>query len=313
MILLIWLLPEMANNTARSAFIRENIIRPRAFLLLFATIFFTTISAQNIELYLSLIDQGKLDEVRGNLHGLELKYPDNPGVKFLRALVTEDGDRSVELYTALIEKYSDSRYADDAAMKIAEYVYARGLYSQASRQFRAIPIRYPGTNHLERSIDLMVKSYQATGEIDTARSALKHFHRLFPALDVAKYGLGDLGPEEKIELVPIAKAEAQKKIAAAKPQPEQKSKPVPPVSRVTGDRPWVVQVGAFGQYANARNLREKLSDAGYTVVIDEVPTGSRRLHVVRVTRYPTREAAQKVGIELNKRFGLDFRVLNMPE
>ena len=46
---------------------------------------------QNIDLYLSLIDEGKTEGVMETLPELISKYPNDPGVIYIKALMTEDG------------------------------------------------------------------------------------------------------------------------------------------------------------------------------------------------------------------------------
>ncbi len=278
---------------------------------LFFIICLTGIYSQNIDMYLSLIDEGKIEEVQANLPSLELKHANDPGVLYLKALIHKNGEESIEMYRQLMNDHPSSQYADDAAMKIGEYLYARGLYSQASKAFRAIPVKYSNTNQLERSIQLMVNSYLATGEEDSARIYLRLFGEKYPKLNIHGFGLSGLEDAKKTQLVQIDRKTAQKKIATAK---ENRPKPTVTIA-VPSDvpKPWVIQVGAFGNYTNAKNLKLKLGEAGYSVMIGEIVSRGRRLHVVRVQRYATREEALDIGADLNKRFGLEFRVLNVPE
>ena len=100
-------------------------------LLLF---FNTFILSQNVDMYLSLIHEGQGEGVKENLPELISKYPNDPGVLYLQALLTSNGIKSLELYSRLIEKFPESEYAGEASVKVGEYFYARGLYSQAGRQ-----------------------------------------------------------------------------------------------------------------------------------------------------------------------------------
>ena len=52
---------------------------------------------QNIDLYLSLIDEGKTEGVIETLPELVSKYPNNPGVLYIKALMTEDGKTSIDM------------------------------------------------------------------------------------------------------------------------------------------------------------------------------------------------------------------------
>jgi len=283
-------------------------------LSLFIIILITTnviLDAQNVDLYLSLIEEGKIAEVRSNLPELELKFPNDPGVQYLKALIQLNGDDAIDMYHEIVDKYPNSKYADDSAMKIAEYLYSRGLYSQASKYFQTIPLKYSGTNNLDRSIQLMVNSYLATGEDDSAKHYLRLFAEKYPDINIHKYGVSGLDENDKPALVKVDKETASKKIARAKEnRPRTK---VVVASSTDNAKPWVVQVGAFSNYSNAKNLKLKLGEAGYAVILGEITSGGRRLYVVRVARYSSRDEALRVGQELNNRFGLDFRILNSPE
>ncbi|MCK5332188.1 MAG: hypothetical protein KAK01_12310, partial [Candidatus Marinimicrobia bacterium] len=111
----------------------------------------TVTQAQDLRLYFALLQEGRVAEVRQSLPELLKQNPDHPGVAYLQAMTVTDGDSSLKLYQAIIRKYPQSEYAAEAAMKIGEYLYSRGLYSQASRQLHSIPILYPQSNHLQRA------------------------------------------------------------------------------------------------------------------------------------------------------------------
>ena len=106
-------------------------------------LFTASILSQNVDMYLSLIHEGQSLGVKENLPELISKYPNDPGVLYLQALLTSNGMKSLELYSKLIEKFPESKYAGEASVKIGEYFYARGLYSQAGRQLCLIPRKYP--------------------------------------------------------------------------------------------------------------------------------------------------------------------------
>ena len=125
--------------------------------------------AQNVDMYLSLLHEGQTDGVKEYLPELISKYPNDPGVRYLQALMTSDGMKSLEMYSSLLEKYPKSKYAPEAAVKIGEYFYARGLYSQAGRQLCQIPRRYPSFSGIQRVVDLTVSSFLAIGEEDSVR------------------------------------------------------------------------------------------------------------------------------------------------
>ena len=56
---------------------------------------------------------------------------------------------------------------------------------------------YPKGNYHQRAIDLMVNSYNATGEDDSSKVILAYFKDIYPNLNYEKYGLSiDNSPRE---------------------------------------------------------------------------------------------------------------------
>ena len=141
-------------------------------IIIFFTFFSLNLKAQNIDFYLALLEEGKIDEVKNNLSDLFQRYPDNAGIYFLDAITTENGDTSVSKYESIISNFPDSEYSSLSLMKIGEYLFARGLYSQASSRFKNAIIKYPEGFHHQRALDLMVNSYFATGLKDSAKFSL---------------------------------------------------------------------------------------------------------------------------------------------
>jgi tetratricopeptide (TPR) repeat protein len=264
------------------------------------------ICGQVIDDYLQLIQEGKVETVREQIPELQSRYPDSPDILYLKALTTQEGDSALAQFKVLVKEYSQSQWADDAAMKIGEYLYARGLYTQAARQCRTIPEGFPQSDHLQQAMDLMVLSYRATGEEDSAKVYLRRFMRKYPQLEYERYGFADLGALEPVRLVKINEKTAAKKLASTKSK-RTKTTPQKQTEAVVAN--WVVQVGAFGKYKNARRVREMLQQGGYTVEINQVVSNGRRLHAVRVGPYQTKDKATRIGKEIQRKFGLEYRVL----
>ena len=58
--------------------------------------------AQNIPLYLTLLEKGEIQEIKESLQGLLSRYPNEPGVYSLQAATNSDGDESIMQYQKLI-------------------------------------------------------------------------------------------------------------------------------------------------------------------------------------------------------------------
>ena len=241
---------------------------------------------QNIELYLSLIEEGKVEGVKENLPELSSKYPNNPGVIYLKAILTQDGNSAIKLYQDLLKKHPDSKYASYSAMKIGEYFYARGLYTQAATLLKNIPIKYPRFADIQRVTNLMVSSFNAIGEADSARYYALIINSMFPNVDT---GLDVLSNQNK---------------------------PLNQVFDFNKKRPdlgsYVVQVGAFGNEKNAKRLKLQVSQLGHDISINNVESNGKRLYAVRVNRFKTKKQAEKIGRDIKTKLGLEYRVLYRP-
>ena len=243
---------------------------------------------QNIDLYLSLIDEGKTEGVLENLPELISKYPKDPGVIYIKALMTQNGKNSIETYNEIIKKHPNTKYAPYAAMKIGEYFYARGLYTQASKLLKNIPIKYPRFPDIQRATNLMVNSFNAIGEADSARYYSLIIKSMFPKVDI---GVDNFSEKNK----PLAQVFDFKK------------------KRPSDLGAYVVQVGAFSTKENAKRLKLQVSQLGHDVSINNVESNGKILYAVRVNRFKTKNRAEKIGKDIKSKIGIDYRVLYRPK
>lgn len=276
-------------------------------LIIFSSAFF--LKAQNIDLYITLIEKGKMSEVKDSLPELMERYPKDPGVLFLKGLVSSDADEALLIYQSLIGEFPNSDYASLSEMKLGEYLFARGLYSQASIQFKKKIVNYPHSNDHQRALDLMVNSYRAIGETDSLRISLLKIKDLYPKLNFKKYGVKGLNIDKRqaklVRLDPSIISNRIKTVKENRIKTNLKSK--------SKAKPWVVQVGAFGKYDNAKRLRNQLRDNGFVTEIHTINSNGKRLHAVRLVRYEEKSDAEAIGIKFKKKYGLDFRVINNPK
>ena len=63
--------------------------------------------SQNVDLYISLINEGKSKGVLESLPELIYKYPNDPSVLYLNALLNKDGELAVDQYKNIIKNYSE--------------------------------------------------------------------------------------------------------------------------------------------------------------------------------------------------------------
>ena len=241
------------------------------------------LTSQYVNLYFSLIEEGDLDGVRENLPELISKFPNDPGVLYLKAVLTEDGDSALEQYKYFLKNFPKSIYAPEAAMKIGEYFYARGLYTQCASLLKNIPVKYPRYPQMQRLTDLMVNSFNAIGEADSARYYALIIKSMFPAI------------ETNLEL----KDSKLSQVFSFKKKSENLG-------------PYVIQVGAFSSKENAKRLKLQVSQLGHDVSINKVDSNGKTFYAVRINRYKSKVKAEEIGKDIKSKLGVNYRVLYRP-
>ena len=244
------------------------------------------LSGQNVDMFFSLINEGQISGVREKVPELISKYPNDPGVLYLQAILTIDGNRALELYGQIIERFPESKYSIESSVKIGEYFYAKGLYTQAAKQLCLIPRKYPRYPEIERIVDLMASSFMAIGADDSLRYYLGIYESMFPNLTFQNnVKRGKVNKISKTELT----------------------------TEVREVKPYVIQIGAFGSIQNAKRLKLQVSQIGYKVELVPVQTNGRSLNTVRIIRYKSKSEAERVGKLVKNKLGIEFRVLYRPK
>ena len=83
------------------------------------------IFCQNVDLYLSLVYEGKTSGLDVRIKELISKYPNDPGVMFLKAITTVEGNKAIDEYNDIIKKFPSSKYAIESSVKIGEFLYSK--------------------------------------------------------------------------------------------------------------------------------------------------------------------------------------------
>ena len=241
------------------------------------------IQSQNIDLYLSLIKEGKSKGVLENLPELISKYPKDPGVLYLSALLNRNGESAVDQYKNIIKSYPKSIYAPKSAMKIGEYFYARGLYTQSANLLKNIPVKYPRFNDMQRLTDLMINSFNAIGEADSAKYYGLFIKSMYPAINA------DIDEENRMlsEVFEFKKKKLNK-------------------------GPYVVQIGAFSSKENAKRLKLQVRQLGHDVSINKVDSNGKTFFAVRVNSYKSKRKADEIGKDIKSKLGVSYRSLYRP-
>ncbi|MGA9115364.1 MAG: SPOR domain-containing protein [Bacteroidota bacterium] len=95
--------------------------------------------------YVELIEAGQAEAVREELPSLLEKYPGDPGILYVQALLTPDGSDAVRLYQLIVDNHPRSEWADDALYRIHQFYHAIGLYRTAEMKLAQLRKEYPGS------------------------------------------------------------------------------------------------------------------------------------------------------------------------
>ncbi len=97
----------------------------------------------DVRKYITMIDQGKTDQVKAELPALLSQYPNDPGVLYLQGLTTTDGAEAVRIYQSIVDNFPKSEWADKALFKVYQFYYALGLYRTADMKMAQLKKDYP--------------------------------------------------------------------------------------------------------------------------------------------------------------------------
>lgn len=91
------------------------------------------------------------------------------------------------------------------------------------------------------------------------------------------------------------------KAADAQPAAERPAAPAakPPAAKPPASGAWVVQLGSFGEPANAKRLADRVATFGYEAHVSDFRSGGRLLHRVRLGPHGTRGEAEAVASSLS--------------
>lgn len=144
--------------TCSPSFWRRGVL----FFLFATTTLFAQLSEQDVRQRLDLIHSGKISDVRAEVLSLLKQLPTDPGVRFLDAYVTENGDQAVKKYQMFVDTFPQNEWADDAVYKIYQYYYAVGLYKTADAKLNLLNEQYPNSIYAKREVKPAVKAEAQT-------------------------------------------------------------------------------------------------------------------------------------------------------
>jgi len=120
--------------------------------VLFLSIIISVSFAQETDINTQLknIEEGKYELASEELGKLKAKFPDDPSVIYLDAVLTPDAKEAVTKYKLVADKHPESKYADAANFQVYSYYYAVGNYTLAKKQLEKLKTNYPNSFYLKK-------------------------------------------------------------------------------------------------------------------------------------------------------------------
>jgi len=197
---------------------------------------------------------------------------------FLKGIIESDGDISKSHFLNFYENHPSDLYADLSVVKIADYYYSKGIYLEASNWYKKIPIDYPDSKYVEKSISYYLNSLLVSGYKDTADYYIVKFKKDFPKLQFSD------------EYVP-------NKIS-------KKNNVVKNNKNHLIEKKYSVQIGAFKNYSLAKSKKNILSKEGFLCRIDELLIRGEVFYSVRTGTFKSEKLAVKEQMRLISRIGI---------
>jgi len=227
-----------------------------------------------VQKYLSMVNSGQAYEVRKEVPALLAKYPNDPGVLYVQALVTKDGAESARVYQSIVDNFPKSAYADASLYKLYQFYYALGLYRTADLKLKQLQQEYPKSKYLAKS-----------GVVEP----------------------GSL-PEESEVAPPVPDAgEVAPSVAPAAGESQPPPGPAPTSVTPTG---FTLQTGAFSAQANAEKQKAFFGGLGYSVELITKVRDTKTLYVVLVGSFTSYDAAKSRAAEIKKQHKIDCMVVS---
>ncbi|GAB5465522.1 MAG: hypothetical protein Kapaf2KO_09580 [Candidatus Kapaibacteriales bacterium] len=112
--------------------------------------------------YLTMIADGRLQDVKAKLPDLMVERPNDPGVQLLLGVVIDDAFKALDIYKKITETYPDSEWADDAYWRIVQFYAVMGDTTQAKNELTSFRRKYPTSGYLVPAIDVVRSSIAMT-------------------------------------------------------------------------------------------------------------------------------------------------------
>ena len=281
-------------------------------IIFYVFILFTLAYSQSeLDNLIKEVYSGKTENAIDAMPRLKKEFSELPSLIFLDALIDEDIEGSIEKFKIFFKYYESSEYADDAIMKISEYYYTKGLYFESSKWLKKINLYYPNSEHIDRSLNLYLRTLALSGKQDTAKQYLQTFKKKYPEVSFDKY-LEDNFEKEIANTQEIVNNKDNNVLMQAV---EDLKKSLTPKQKNKKKYHYSIQVGAYSDMENAVDVRDELLSLNFNTRIDIIylSTKNKNLYAVREGYFKSKEYAKGTQKKIRSRTGYNSIVVDINE
>lgn len=260
----------------------------------------SSIGAQDFEHdFLSWLEKHSKEELKNRLDTIKKKYPDSPVPLFIEAYIEENGDRAIELYKQVVEKYPNSKFTENALLKLAQYHYAIGSYVSARQYLENLVDQFSDSPLVPEAKYLAARCLIATGYYALAEEELKKL--------VKAHSKSSFKDHAKTELASLDELAKQDNNLPRSPNAVANSDR--PIETSGGSEKYAIQIGAFQDKENASRQKELYSRQGYLAAIETKHVNNNLLYLVWLGEFETEEQAARFGEVFKNLHGVSFHVV----
>jgi tetratricopeptide (TPR) repeat protein len=199
-------------------------------------------------------------------------------------LAADRSDSALVLFDRVVESFPGSGWSQWAQLGRGDCLLAAGKYDQAVVEYRKVLDAYRDSEVFAFALSGLIGCFT---QLDDPESALL-YHNLL---------------KERYPHSPESAGSPSGKISSAD-EVEDKTR----AERVAGVR-YTIQLGVFAKRDNARRLRSRFEDQGYSVNLADKVISGKKYHVVRLGSFSSYDEASKVKRKLESQTGESYRIV----
>jgi len=257
---------------------------------------------------LSWLEKHSKQELANRLDAIKKKYPNSPVPLFLEAYTEENGDRAIDLYKQIIQRYPDSKFTDDALLRVAQYYYAIGSYVTARQYVDNLVDQFPESPFVPEAKYLAARCLIATGYYISGEDELKKIIKKYSKSPFKTYAKKELAYLDE-----LAKQDKRDNLSKQDNNPPRFYNPITFSDQHGKNRgnegKYAIQIGAFRDKNNALSQKEIYSQKGYMVTLDSKYVNGNLLYLVWVGEFDTEDQAARFGEVFKNLHGVSFHVV----